>query len=76
MRVPLMGVASKLHNSRIAGQLAFMLIEMTRRAAVANYGATHGEFGWILEDNKGMVSIAELPGAEVNHIYRIFEKSL
>ncbi len=76
VRVPLMGVASKLHSSRIAGQLAFMLIEHTRRAAVANYGATHGEFGWILEDNKGMVSIAELPGAEVNHIYRIFEKPL
>jgi len=76
VRVPLMGVASKLHNSRIAGQLAFMLIEHTRRAAVAGYGATHGEFGWILEDNKGMVSIAQLPGAEVNHVYRIFEKPL
>ncbi|HUE79145.1 MAG TPA: N-acetyltransferase [Sphingomicrobium sp.] len=76
VRVPLMGVASRLHNSRIATQLAFMLIESIRRAAVANYGATHGEFGWILEDNKGMVSIAQLPGAEVNHVYRIFEKAL
>ncbi|MGI8611634.1 MAG: N-acetyltransferase [Sphingomicrobium sp.] len=76
VRVPLMGVASKLHNSRIATQLAFMLIELTRRAAVANYGATLGEFGWILEDNKGMVSIAQLPGARVNHVYRIFEKRL
>jgi len=76
VRVPLMGVASSLHNSRIATQLAFMLIEATRRAAVADYGATLGEFGWILEDNKGMVSIAELPGAKVNHVYRIFEKQL
>ncbi len=76
VRVPLMGVASQLHHSRIATQLAFMLIEHIRRAAVANYGATHGEFGWILEDNKGMVSIAQLPGAEVNHVYRIFEKAL
>ena len=76
VRVPLMGVASTLHNSRMATQLALMLIEFTRRAAVANYGVTHGEFGWILEDNKGMVSIAQLPGAEVNHIYRIFEKAL
>ena len=76
VRVPLMGVASKLHNSRIATQLALMLIEFTRRAAVANYGVTHGEFGWILEDNKGMVSIAQLPGAEINHVYRIFEKAL
>jgi hypothetical protein len=76
VRVPLMGVAKKLHNSRIATQLAFMLIEFIRRDAVAKYGATHGEFGWILEDNKGMVSIAQLPGAEVNHVYRIFEKRL
>jgi len=76
VRVPLMGVASKLHNSRIATQLAFMLIESTRRDAVANYGATHGEFGWILEDNKGMIAIAQLPGAKVNHVYRIFEKAL
>ena len=76
VRVPLMGVASKLHHSRLATQLAFMLIEHIRRDAVARFGATHGEFGWILEDNKGMVSIAQLPGAEVNHVYRIFEKAL
>jgi GNAT superfamily N-acetyltransferase len=76
LRVPLMGVASKLHGSRLAGQLAFMLIEFIRRDGVAKYGATHGEFGWILEDNKGMLSIAELPGATVNHVYRIFEKEL
>ena len=76
LRVPLMGVARKLHNSRIASLLAFMMIEFTRRDAVAKYGATHGEFGWILEDNKGMLSIAQLPGATINHRYRIFEKQL
>jgi hypothetical protein len=75
LRVPLMGVASKLHNTRLASQLAFMLIEFTRRPAVAEFGATHGEFGWILEDNKGMLSIAQLPGAKVNHRYRIFERT-
>ena len=76
LRVPLMGVAKKLHNSRIASLLAFMMIEFTRRDAVAKYGATHGEFGWILEDNKGMLSIAQLPGAAINHRYRIYEKAL
>jgi hypothetical protein len=75
-RVPLMGVTKKLHGSRLASQLAFMLIEFTRRDCVANYGIGTGEFGWILEDNKGMLSIAELPGARVNHRYRIFEKAL
>ncbi len=76
VRVPLMGVAKSLHGGRLAGQLAFMLIEYIRRDAVAKFGADTGEFGWILEDNKGMVSIAELPGARVNHRYRIYEKSL
>jgi len=76
LRVPLMGVSKKLHHSRLASQLAFMMIEYTRRDATTKYGATHGEFGWILEDNKGMLSIAQLPGAEVNHRYRIYEKRL
>lgn len=76
IRVPLMGVASRLHNTRLASQLAFMLIEHIRRAAVGTFGMTHGEFGWILEDNKGMLSIAQLPGASVNHVYRVFEKAL
>ena len=75
-RVPLMGVAKKLHGTRLASQLAFMLIEFTRREIVGKFGVKIGEFGWILEDNKGMLSIAELPGARVNHRYRIYEKSL
>jgi len=76
LRVPLMGVAKKLHHSRLASQLAFMMIEYTRRDAVSKYGASIGEFGWILEDNKGMLAIAQLPGAAVNHRYRIYEKAL
>jgi hypothetical protein len=75
-RVPLMGVAKKLHGSRMASQLAFMLIEFTRREVVGKFGVKIGEFGWILEDNKGMLSIAELPGARVNHRYRIYQKML
>jgi hypothetical protein len=75
-RVPLMGVASRLHHTRLASQLAFMLIEFTRRDLVSKFGIGIGEFGWILEDNLGMLSIAELPGARVNHRYRIFEKAL
>jgi hypothetical protein len=75
-RVPLMGVAKKLHQSRMASMLAFMLIEYTRRDCVGKFGINVGEFGWILEDNKGMLSIAELPSAKVNHRYRIYEKQL
>jgi len=76
LRVPLMGVVRKLHHSRMATMLAFMMIEYTRREAVGKFGVRIGEFGWILEDNVGMLSIAELPGAKINHRYRIYDKAL
>ena len=76
MRVPLMGVLKRLQSSRIASQLAFMMIEHIRRAAVANYGGKRGEIGWILEDNQGMMAIADAIGAKVNKEYSIYEKTL
>lgn len=76
MRVPLMGVLSRLQSSRLASQLAFMMIEYIRRASVANYGASRGEIGWILDDNQGMNAIAEAIDSHVNRIYTIYEKAL
>jgi hypothetical protein len=76
MRVPLMGVLKKLQSSRVASQLAFMLIEFIRRDAVTKYGATHGEFGWVLSSNGPMRSVGEAVGGKVNKIYRIYEKQL
>jgi hypothetical protein len=76
VRVPLMGVRKSLQNGRMASQLAFMLIEFTRRVCINKYGINIGEFGWVLEDNQGMMSIAQLPGADINHTYRIYEKVL
>ncbi len=76
MRVPLMGVKKEYQNSRLASQLAFMMIEYIRRNAVKNYGATRGEIGWILDDNKGMLAIAETIGSKVNREYVIYQKAL
>lgn len=76
MRVPLMGVVQKLQSSRMASQLAFMMIELIRRDAVAKYGATRGEMGWILEDNQGMVAITKAIDAFTNKSYQIYEKGL
>ncbi|PZO90353.1 MAG: N-acetyltransferase [Sphingomonas sanxanigenens] len=76
MRVPLMGVVKRLQASRLASQLAFMMIENIRRASVANYGATRGEIGWILEDNQGMVAIADAIDSHINKEYVIYEKAL
>jgi len=74
MRVPLMGVVTRLQNSRMASQLAFMMIEAIRSASVANYGATRGEIGWILEDNQGMVAIADAIESKINKTYLIYDR--
>ena len=76
MRVPLMGVLKELQSSRMASQLAFMMIEYIRRASIQRYGATRGEIGWILEDNQGMRSIAETIQSRVNKTYTVYERTL
>lgn len=76
VRVPLMGVVRRLQSSRLASQLAFSLIEYIRRDTVANYGATRGEIGWVLEDNEGMKSVAQASASTMNKTYRIYEKTL
>lgn len=76
MRVPLMGVRKKLQSSRMASQLAFMMIEFIRRNAIAHYGTSRGEIGWILDDNQGMVAIADAIESHVNREYVIYAKPL
>jgi GNAT superfamily N-acetyltransferase len=76
MRVPLMGVVQRLQSSRLASQLAFMMIEYIRRDAITNFGATRGEIGWVLDDNQGMNAIAEAINSKINKSYVIFEKPL
>lgn len=75
-RVPLMGVVHKLQGTRLASQLAFMMIEYIRRAGSQNYGITRAEVGWVLDDNGPMISIAEAIEARRNRVYRIYEKAL
>jgi hypothetical protein len=60
----------------MASQLAFMMIEYIRRDAVAKFGASRGELGWILEDNQGMRAIAGTIESRLNKVYRIYEKAL
>lgn len=76
MRVPLMGVKKEMHNSRLASQMAFMMIEYIRRDAIRYYGTKRAELGWILEDNQGMVAIARAIEADINREYLIYEKAL
>ena len=76
MRVPLMGVLRELHNSRLASQLAFMMISQIREVAIAEYQTKRAEIGWILDDNQGMMAIADAIQSTINREYAIFEKSL
>ena len=75
-RVPLMGVRKRLQNSRLASQIAFMMIEYIRRVAVGEHGASRGEIGWVLDDNGGMIAIADAIGGKINREYRIYQKTL
>ena len=76
MRVPLMGVRKKLQSSRLASQLAFMMIEYIRRSAIDIFRGVRAEIGWVLEDNQGMNAIAEAIDSKVNREYAIYEKPL
>lgn len=76
MRVPLMGVKKELHNSRMASQLAFMMIDQIRRTADELYESKRGEVGWILDDNQGMVAIADAIDSKINREYIVFRKDL
>ena len=75
-RVPLMGVVTRLHATRLASQLAFMMIEYIRRSGHSHYGIVRAEVGWVLEDNGPMISIADAIHASRNRVYRIYEKPL
>lgn len=76
VRVPLMGVVKRLQSSRMASQLAFMMIEFIRRKVVSDFGATRGEIGWILDDNQGMNAIADAINSHINKDYWMYEKAL
>nr|WP_088307455.1 GNAT family N-acetyltransferase [Novosphingobium sp. B 225] len=76
MRVPLMGVRKTLQGSRMASQLAFMMIEAIRSNSVKNYNGQRGEIGWVLDDNQGMNAIAAAIDSKINKEYRVYAKGL
>ena len=76
MRVPLMGVLKEFQSSRMASQLAFMMISAIRVNATSRYGSTRAELGWVLENNQGMVAIADAIESTVNREYAIYQKLL
>ena len=76
IRVPLMGVVKRLQATRLASQVAFMMIELIRRDSVTVFGASRAEIGWILEDNQGMNAIANEIVSQINKVYQLYDKAL
>ncbi len=74
-RVPLMGVRSEFHHTRLGPGLAYALIESVRGPALAK-GMTEVELSWILESNEGMCGIIESIGGYVSKRYRMYSKDL
>lgn len=75
-RVPLMGVVTELQNSRMASQLAFMMIEYIRRYCAEVIGTRRAEVGWVLDDNQGMLAIADAIDSRRNREYTIYSRQL
>ena len=75
LRVPLMGVRRKYHDSLTGAALALSLIAHVQKVALKR-AYKHVEMSWILEDNKGMRSMIENIGGNAYKRYRIFSKSI
>src|SRR3546814_17880378 len=73
LRVPLMGVAKKLQNSRMASTMAFMMIEYISRDAVRDYGTELGDIGWVLDDHQRMNAVPAAIGDKLNHLYKVWK---
>ncbi len=74
-RVPLMGVRTEFHHTKLGPGLAYALIEAMRRPALRK-GMTEVELSWILESNEGMRGIIESIGGYVSKRYRMYSIDL
>ena len=75
VRMPLMGVRRKFHDSLIGAALALSVIERLRRHHMRR-GTKSGELSWILEDNMPMRRLIETLGGKPYKTYRLYEKAL
>jgi hypothetical protein len=75
LRLALMGVAKKHHNTILGSSLGFGIIGEIRKNAQA-LGITSAELGWVLEDNTQMWRMIETVGGTREKLYRVFEKDL
>lgn len=75
LRMPLMGVRRKFHNTPTGSALSTLVIEAARKFHVSRGGKT-AELSWILEDNLPVRRLIETFGGIPYKTYRIYEKAL
>lgn len=74
-RMPLMGIRKKLQRRPIGAAFAYKMIEMTNTENMKR-GLVYSETSWILESNKGMLSMLVDMGCRIYKTYRVYEKPL
>ena len=75
VRVMLMGVLSKYHNSPLGAALAYQVIDDMQKAGI-KCGMKKAELSWVLEDNLAMRNLIRDGGAREYKTYRIFRKDI
>jgi hypothetical protein len=75
LRMPLMGVKKKFHNTAVGSALSILTIDAARNYHISR-GAKSAELSWILEDNLPVRRLIEAYGATPYKTYRIYEKAL
>jgi GNAT superfamily N-acetyltransferase len=75
VRMPLMGVRRRYHNTAVGSALALAVIDAVRFYH-AGRGVRRGELSWILETNTRMRHMIEAVGGVPYKTYRIYEKAI
>ncbi len=75
LRMPLMGVRQKFHNTAVGSALSILVIEAARNYHASRGGKT-AELSWILENNTPVRKLIENFGGIPYKTYRIYEKAL
>lgn len=74
-RVPLMGVRREFQRGPLGSAISFGMIDRVRQALKAD-GIERVEVSWILENNRGMISMIEAMGAQAYKRYRLYGRAL
>jgi hypothetical protein len=75
LRMPLMGVRKKFHDTATGSSLSILVIEAARNYHLSRGGKT-AELSWILEENLPVRKLIENFGGKPYKTYRIYEKNL